>query len=95
MMLILLQALSNGFRIMSKDFSKNFRRRYYLIPAFTLAVVRISELYLSDQQFNFIIFLESITVLLTPMAICLFMYNNLQQLDWAEEYLILLNNVSI
>ena len=96
MMLILLQALSNGYRIMTKSMWKNFRSRYFLVPACSAVGVRILQLHFNTHlSFAHMIFLESVALLLTPGAIILFLYNNLQQLDWAEEYLILLNNVSI
>lgn len=72
------------------------RKRVILVFAFIGTFVKMLQMFLYDvADIKYIILIEANCLLITPMAVAFLLHKLLKRIELVEEYLILLQTVSI
>ena len=91
--LLLIGALSNGYRVLNADMSKLLRKKLVVMFAFAAAIAKMTEIFLMNArrvEFVQITMISNACFLITPVAVAFSINKLMKRLDLVEEYIILL-----
>ena len=89
--LLLIGALTSGYRVLTAELSRSVRKKKVLVFAFVAAFCKMAEIILCNTlTIESIILLSTVCSLITPVAVAFLINQLMKRLDLVEEYIILL-----